>query len=59
MYVLSVMPGLVFTELVDIRMREEGLDGSVAVPMAVPARHAGVLRGVRESDGIHGPDLLG
>jgi NAD(P)-dependent dehydrogenase (short-subunit alcohol dehydrogenase family) len=37
-YVISVMPGLVFTELVDLRMREEGLDGSVAVPMAVPAR---------------------
>jgi NAD(P)-dependent dehydrogenase (short-subunit alcohol dehydrogenase family) len=36
--VIGLHPGLVSTELVAIRVREMGLDDSVAVPMAVPAR---------------------
>ncbi|MBL7502654.1 SDR family oxidoreductase [Frankia sp. CNm7] len=36
--VIGLHPGLVATELVAIRVREAGLDDSVAVPMAVPAR---------------------
>ncbi len=36
--VIGVHPGLVATELVAIRVKEAGLDDSVAVPMAVPAR---------------------
>lgn len=37
-YVIGLMPGLVSTEIVALRVREEGLDDSVAVPMEVPAR---------------------
>jgi NAD(P)-dependent dehydrogenase (short-subunit alcohol dehydrogenase family) len=37
-YVIGMHPGLVATELVAIRVREAGLDDSVAVPMTVPAR---------------------
>jgi NAD(P)-dependent dehydrogenase (short-subunit alcohol dehydrogenase family) len=36
--VIGLMPGLVATEIVTMRVREEGLDDSVAVPMEVPAR---------------------
>jgi NAD(P)-dependent dehydrogenase (short-subunit alcohol dehydrogenase family) len=36
--VISMHPGLVATELVAIRVKEAGLDDSVAVPMTVPAR---------------------
>ena len=36
--VIGMHPGLVATELVAIRVKEAGLDDSVAVPMAVPAR---------------------
>jgi len=36
--IISMHPGLVATELVAIRVREKGLDPSVAVPMTVPAR---------------------
>lgn len=36
--VIGMHPGLVQTELVDIRVREHGLDNTTAVPMAVPAR---------------------
>ena len=36
--VIGLHPGLVATELVAIRVREAGLDDSVAVPMSVPAR---------------------
>ena len=36
--VIGMHPGLVATELVTIRVREKGLDPSVAVPMTVPAR---------------------
>lgn len=36
--VIGMHPGLVATELVQIRVRERGLDDSVAVPMTVPAR---------------------
>ncbi|KHK90265.1 SDR family NAD(P)-dependent oxidoreductase [Novosphingobium malaysiense] len=36
--IIGLHPGLVATELVAIRVREKGLDPSVAVPMAVPAR---------------------
>jgi NAD(P)-dependent dehydrogenase (short-subunit alcohol dehydrogenase family) len=36
--VIGMHPGLVSTELVAIRVREAGLDDSVAVPMQVPAR---------------------
>jgi NAD(P)-dependent dehydrogenase (short-subunit alcohol dehydrogenase family) len=36
--VIGMNPGLVATELVAIRVKEAGLDDSVAVPMAVPAR---------------------
>jgi NAD(P)-dependent dehydrogenase (short-subunit alcohol dehydrogenase family) len=36
--VIGLMPGLVATELVAIRVRETGLDDSAAVPMEVPAR---------------------
>jgi NAD(P)-dependent dehydrogenase (short-subunit alcohol dehydrogenase family) len=36
--VIGLMPGLVATESVAIRVEEEGLDDSVAVPMGVPAR---------------------
>lgn len=36
--VIGLHPGLVATELVAIRVKEAGLDDSVAVPMAVPAR---------------------
>ena len=35
---LGLHPGLVATELVAIRVKEKGLDPSVAVPMTVPAR---------------------
>jgi len=37
-YVVGMNPGLVATELVAIRVEEEGLDNSVAVPMEVPSR---------------------
>jgi NAD(P)-dependent dehydrogenase (short-subunit alcohol dehydrogenase family) len=37
-YVMGMNPGLVATELVAIRVRDEGLDDSVAVPMTVPSR---------------------
>ncbi|MDE8654566.1 SDR family NAD(P)-dependent oxidoreductase [Novosphingobium album (ex Liu et al. 2023)] len=37
-YVIGMNPGLVATELVAIRVKEEGLDDSVAVPMTVPSR---------------------
>ena len=37
-YVIGLHPGLVATELVAIRVKNAGLDDSVAVPMAVPAR---------------------
>jgi NAD(P)-dependent dehydrogenase (short-subunit alcohol dehydrogenase family) len=36
--VIGMHPGLVATELVAIRVKESGLDDSVAVPMGVPAR---------------------
>lgn len=36
--VIGLHPGLVATELVAIRVKERGLDDSVAVPMTVPAR---------------------
>nr|WP_238435162.1 MULTISPECIES: SDR family NAD(P)-dependent oxidoreductase [unclassified Frankia] len=36
--VIGLHPGLVATELVAIRVKEAGLDDTVAVPMAVPAR---------------------
>jgi NAD(P)-dependent dehydrogenase (short-subunit alcohol dehydrogenase family) len=36
--VIGLHPGLVATELVAIRVKEKGLDPSVAVPMTVPAR---------------------
>jgi NAD(P)-dependent dehydrogenase (short-subunit alcohol dehydrogenase family) len=36
--VIGMHPGLVATELVAIRVKEAGLDDSVAVPMDVPAR---------------------
>jgi NAD(P)-dependent dehydrogenase (short-subunit alcohol dehydrogenase family) len=36
--VIGLHPGLVATELVAIRVKEKGLDDSVAVPMTVPAR---------------------
>jgi NAD(P)-dependent dehydrogenase (short-subunit alcohol dehydrogenase family) len=36
--VIGMHPGLVATELVAIRVKEQGLDDSVAVPMDVPAR---------------------
>ena len=36
--IISMHPGLVATELVAIRVKEKGLDPSVAVPMTVPAR---------------------
>lgn len=37
-YVIGMHPGLVATELVAIRVRDAGLDDSVAVPMTVPSR---------------------
>lgn len=37
-FVIGLHPGLVATELVAIRVKEAGLDDSVAVPMEVPAR---------------------
>ncbi|MDG2002934.1 MAG: SDR family NAD(P)-dependent oxidoreductase [Novosphingobium sp.] len=37
-FVVGMNPGLVATELVAIRVKEEGLDDSVAVPMEVPSR---------------------
>ena len=37
-FVIGMHPGLVATELVAIRVREAGLDDSVAVPMTTPAR---------------------
>ncbi|EJL33533.1 SDR family NAD(P)-dependent oxidoreductase [Novosphingobium sp. AP12] len=36
--VIGMHPGLVATELVQIRVKERGLDDSVAVPMTIPAR---------------------
>jgi len=36
--IIGMHPGLVATELVAIRVKEKGLDPSVAVPMTVPAR---------------------
>lgn len=36
--IIGMHPGLVATELVAIRVKENGLDPSVAVPMTVPAR---------------------
>lgn len=37
-FVIGLMPGMVATEIVTLRVEEEGLDGSMAVPMEVPAR---------------------
>lgn len=37
-FVVGMNPGLVATELVAVRVKEEGLDDSVAVPMEVPSR---------------------
>jgi NAD(P)-dependent dehydrogenase (short-subunit alcohol dehydrogenase family) len=37
-FVIGMNPGLVATELVAIRVKENGLDNTVAVPMTVPAR---------------------
>jgi NAD(P)-dependent dehydrogenase (short-subunit alcohol dehydrogenase family) len=37
-YVIGLNPGLVATELVEIRVREAGLDPAMAVPMTVPSR---------------------
>jgi NAD(P)-dependent dehydrogenase (short-subunit alcohol dehydrogenase family) len=37
-FVIGLHPGLVATELVAIRVKEAGLDDTVAVPMEVPAR---------------------
>lgn len=37
-WVIGMHPGLVSTELVAIRVKDAGLDDSVAVPMTVPAR---------------------
>lgn len=37
-FVIGLHPGLVATELVAIRVRDAGLDPTVAVPMTVPAR---------------------
>lgn len=37
-WVIGMHPGLVYTELVEIRVKNAGLDDSVAVPMTVPAR---------------------
>ncbi|GAB7554957.1 hypothetical protein NRB_44710 [Novosphingobium sp. 11B] len=37
-FIIGLHPGLVATELVAIRVREAGLDDSVAVSMTVPAR---------------------
>lgn len=37
-YVIGMNPGLVATELVAIRVKELGLDDTVAVPMTVPSR---------------------
>lgn len=39
-WVVGMHPGLVSTELVAIRVKDAGLDDSVAVPMTVPARMA-------------------
>ena len=36
--IIGLHPGLVATELVAIRVRDKGLDPTVAVPMGVPAR---------------------
>ena len=36
--IIGMHPGLVATELVAIRVRDKGLDPSVAVPMTVPSR---------------------
>ncbi len=36
--IIGMHPGLVSTELVAIRVKEQGLDNSIAVPMTVPAR---------------------
>jgi NAD(P)-dependent dehydrogenase (short-subunit alcohol dehydrogenase family) len=36
--IIGMHPGLVATELVAIRVKEKGLDNSVAVPMTVPSR---------------------
>jgi NAD(P)-dependent dehydrogenase (short-subunit alcohol dehydrogenase family) len=36
--IIGLHPGLVATELVAIRVKEKGLDDTVAVPMTVPAR---------------------
>jgi NAD(P)-dependent dehydrogenase (short-subunit alcohol dehydrogenase family) len=36
--IVGLHPGLVATELVAIRVKERGLDDSVAVPMTIPAR---------------------
>jgi NAD(P)-dependent dehydrogenase (short-subunit alcohol dehydrogenase family) len=36
--IIGMHPGLVATELVAIRVKEKGLDPTVAVPMTVPAR---------------------
>jgi len=36
--IIGMHPGMVATELVAIRVKESGLDPSVAVPMSVPAR---------------------
>jgi NAD(P)-dependent dehydrogenase (short-subunit alcohol dehydrogenase family) len=37
-FVIGLLPGLVATEIMDMRVRENGLDGTTAVPMEVPAR---------------------
>jgi len=37
-FVIGLMPGLVATEIMTMRVAEEGLDATAAVPMEVPAR---------------------
>jgi NAD(P)-dependent dehydrogenase (short-subunit alcohol dehydrogenase family) len=37
-FVIGLLPGLVATEIMTMRVREDGLDDTMAVPMEVPAR---------------------
>ena len=59
-FIIGMNPGLVAsTELVAIRVKEKGLDNSVAVPMTSSSADAGLFRRLREPVGICRTSVLG
>ena len=57
--IIGMHPGLVATELVAIRVKEKGLDDSVAVPMTVPARMLVYFAACENPMGIYRAAVLG